>query len=251
MENQSPKHFVPPLFAFVILVPVLLGGVLLMMSRTATTVRTMASNSTCSLPSVKAAMNPALSLDPASRMKDFLVPAGKPSKYATVNGQVIWGYDVEARLNQRLALDKVNSSQIDSGKSMDQLRRDIINSMIDDDLLLQDAVHLGLVPAPASVEAQAQQQIKTFETMPTGSSAWAQFDAYLCENNLSISNYSMDPRVLSGYSNAMMIAADKNQQFAGLTNQQLHDPSLLQARIYTHLQALQTKAVIVIFYPSP
>lgn len=214
----------------------------------------------CSSPQVKVYDNWPFSFDPAQLQRQYPVPANEPAVYATVNGVPIKGYTIELQAkmtwinNQKLLQDQQTLTmmpqnvQAKAHESLNQIRMDLIQREIDNQLLIQTARKLHIAPTKADVQATVQRQITAFKQMPQSSSTWAEFKAILCVNGLNEQTFVSDPRVIQGYTNTMTLQMMRYSSYADLSSAQQQDRTLVSSRVQAYLQQLRKQATITISF---
>jgi len=216
-----------------------------------------ASNGACGNTAVVAASAMVPVLDPQARAQTIAIPAGEPAIVATVNGDQITAVDLEVRVNiafkshqaslQQLPANAPASTRAELQKTPAQLRKEMLNQIIDARLLMQEAQHLGISVSQAEAQAEAQQQLQRFQSEPTSSPAHASFQAYLCVNHLDTSTFATNPLVLCGYHDALVQRAMIQHIIASLPASEQNNQDAIQQAIANYTQKLRQAASIQIF----
>jgi hypothetical protein len=196
-------------------------------------------------------------LDPHTRAQTTAIPAGEPAIVATVNGHQISAVDLETRVNiafkshqaslQQLPADAPASTRSALQKTPAQLRKDMLDKLIDAELFMQEAQRLGISVSQAEAQAEAQQQLQRFQSEPTSSPAHTTFQAYLCVNRLDTSNFTTNPLVLRGYHDALVQRAMIQHIIASLPASEQQNQEAIQQAIANYTQKLRQAASIQIF----
>jgi hypothetical protein len=216
-----------------------------------------AANNACSTPSVVAELSRVPSLSVQGMQKRFPLLSGEPTTAASVNSVPIPAPEYNMFVTLTLAN---NSSAVHSApgeapvggiKPVLQVKEEVLNHLIDEELLFQEGKHLGLVPSSSEVQAQANQDIKSLQSLSVGSQAYNMFEAYLCVNNLTTGSFASDPLVLQGFQRSLTVSAVEAKVYSGVVpssgqTSQAQQAARAQA-LATYLQALRSKASIKIF----
>ncbi len=148
------------------------------------------------------------------------IPAGEPAVVAVVYGQNITAVYLETRVNLVVANDKLQLASATSplpadvsaylNKPVAVIRQETLASIIQDQVLIQTGKDRGLYVSVAAAHHYMQGLIASFKSLPASSTAAVQFQATLCENNLTTQTFLTDPTTTHSYQDGLTIAAVRN-----------------------------------------
>ncbi len=216
----------------------------------------------CSIPQVAADLQYTSSPNVQVMQKDFSAPAGEPQIYARVNGTPIYGYTIEflaeaAYHNHQLALQSMDAAALQAlpaaalqqlKEPLAQLRADMLQQQIDNQLLLQDAQKLKIFPAQSVVSGVITRDVSLYNSSPHNSPAWYQFTAILCADGLTAQNYASNPQVVATVTQAITLQMMRYKAYADLPIAMQHNTAMVDAKIQTFIQNLAKSANIVVYY---
>jgi hypothetical protein len=176
----------------------------------------------CTNPSVQSIEAQQPLLDSTLKEQLYSIPADEPKILAKVNDTEIKAIDVEmiaqmkAQNNAKTLKEDtkgvLTSKQIaELQKSINQLRHDTVEKMIDDELIYKDGISTGLSVSIDEAKNKAQQTLSSIEEMPTNAEARLQFEAYLCRNKLTANTFLTNPQIISGYQRSLTIGKVMSQ----------------------------------------
>lgn len=212
----------------------------------------------CGSPEVVAASS-MVPIITAAAAQTVNIPAGEPAVVATVNGEQIPATTLEQQVtigvrNHQQTLKQLSAGAPDSvraelQKSPEQLRKDMLNKLIDDQLYLQEGNQLGLTATLEQARTMAQQQLQSMQSQPAGSQARIYLQAYLCVNNLNESTYLTNPQVIQRYQQALTMTAARHRVIASLPPDKQKDQAAVAAALSAHAQQLRQAGQVQTFIP--
>lgn len=195
---------------------------------------------------------------PLLTTSQVLIAKGEPAIVANVNGQSITAQELEmnVRVVQKNHQQYASGTDIDPSlqslvkQSVNQIRQDALNSMIDNTLMLQEGKHSGLTAPLSTVKTFMQNLLAHNDQLSQTDPARVQFEAYLCANNLTEESFLTNQIVIQGYQDSLTIGNVRSAYLRGLSEIQLQDQAMLDKTIASHIQQLRQGAKIQIFMPS-
>jgi SurA-like N-terminal domain len=187
-----------------------------------------------------------------------VIPAGEPAVVASVNGAQITAEQFETRvLIATQGQGDLDTSQLPPGlpaearaellPTPDQLRARVLNRLIANQLLLQEAARLGLTATQDTAVAAMQATLQTVAQADPSDPARITFTAFLCANGLTEATYLTDARTIQAYRNAATIRTMQDRAIAPLPPQSSQDPSARAAAIDQYVQQLRAAATVQVF----
>lgn len=198
-------------------------------------------------------------LDPANIAQHYPVAKSISQVAARVNGEDISALQLEMRTVIAVKQHQQSLSGLPAGaegvaaelnKTPNQLGKDMLNKLIEERLLLQEGRRLGLIASRSDAQAMAQHQLDQFATLPSSDPAKITFEAYLCANRLSVSNFASNPYVLQGYQEALTIAAVRYHIVMQLPPSKREDAAAVQVAVNAKVQQLRQSAKIEVYVPA-
>lgn len=239
----------------VILTAIALGGVTLYQAHSNSALADSALS--CTDPAIAHQFNRVPVVDAQGTAARAKIQTGEPAVVATVNGVPITAAQLEDRVQTAL---EIRSAQLQSEPSdapaaarsqleepEAQVRTDMLNQLIEDELYRQQAKQLGIVISTAQAMQVAKAQVQSFDQMPSSSPARATFVAYLCANRLTPATFAADPAVILGYQEALAAQQINQRVIDSLPASKRNDQTSVQQAISGYLKHLRTSAHVQIF----
>ncbi len=222
---------------------------------------TVFSSGSCSQPNVVAAAAAVPVIDPAVAARRVTLLPGEPAVVAKVNGDEISAVQLEMSVSIAVASHQQTLQQIanrpsgsapvsvpaDLHKTPGQLRHDLLDTFIDQRLLLQEGQRLGLVASDADARAMVQQQAQLMQALTPSDPAYLPIQAFLCVNQFTLATFQSSPLAVQNYRDQLTIGTVENRVVAALPADQKKDQIKQQAAVAAHIQQLRQTGKIELF----
>lgn len=210
----------------------------------------------CNQPTIVAAEKGVPHLD----FSHVSLPKDMPIIAATVNEQGISSTELETQVKvvqfnhqEALAMLPTNAPEADRNQlsvSVNKIREDTLNEMINDKLLLQEGIKAGKFVSVSSAQSYIRDMLAFIHKSPQTSSTYVKFIAYLCANHLTEASFLTDSTVIRSYQESLTIAAVRNNFVQALPQDVRQNPGKVNSLLSDYVQSLRQKAKIQIFVPN-
>lgn len=188
------------------------------------------------------------------------LPQNMPKFAATVNGQEISSADLETQVKvvqfnhqAELAMLPTNASEAVRNQlstSVNKIRKDTLDEMVNDKLLLQEGIKTGKFASVSSAQSYIRNMLAFIQQSSQTNSTYIKFVAYLCANHLTEVSFLTNSTVISSYQESLTIAAVRNNYLQTLPQDVRQNPAKVNTSLSGYIQSLRQKAKIQIFVPN-